>query len=72
MDYLVCMPWLYPEDWPERHEALSLVAFMGRYVQLQPPSLIHITKSKLAGMYFGLEKVLSTDSVHQLMTEAYA
>ena len=71
MDYLVCLPWLYPQDWPERRQAQQLVAFMGQHVQLQPPSLSNITKAKLAAMYFGLEKVLLAD-VNQLLTEAYA
>ncbi len=69
LDYLVCIPWLYPLDWPEREKARDLVNFMGQHVQLQPPSLINITKAKLASMYFGLEKVLMTDSVTELLAK---
>ena len=70
LDYLVCIPWLYPLHWPERKSASELVRFMRGHVTLRPPSLLSMVKAKLAGMYFGLEKVLRCE-VNQLLTEVY-
>jgi len=72
LNYLTCIPWVCPTHWTdERRQAEKLVNYVGSRLQLQPPSLISITKAKLARMHFGLERVLSSN-IHQLMTEAYS
>ena len=71
LDYQVSMPWIFPHDWPERRNASRLVAFLSQHMQLQPPTLINLAKARLASMHFGLEKVLGTDSVHDLLQEVY-
>ncbi len=71
LDYTVSMPWIYPPHWPERKEAHRLVSFLGQSMQLQPPSLINLTKARLASMHFGLERVIRTDSIHELLAEVY-
>ena len=70
LEYLVCIPWLYPTNWTEeKKQAKDLLNSVGKHLQLQPPSLITICKARLAGMYLGLEKVLSAD-IHQLLAES--
>ena len=71
LDYTLSLPWMLPHDWEERTSALRLVSFLGQNMQLQPPTLINLTKAKLASMHFGLERVLNTDSIHQLLSELY-
>ena len=71
LDYLVALPWMYPSNWAERKDAQRLVTFFKEKVQLQPPALINLTNSRLASMYFGLKKVLNTDSIHELFSEVY-
>ena len=69
LDYLVCIPWLYPTNWTkEKKQAKDLLNYVGNHLQLQPPSLITISKARLAG-YLGLEKVLSAD-IHQMLAVA--
>ena len=51
--------------------ANSLVTMVSRKIQLQPPSLVNLTRGYLASMHFGLEKVLRTDSVHELLSDVY-
>ena len=72
LDYTVALPWIYPKHWQERAEATRLVNFLSQHMQLQPPSLINLTKARLASMHFGLEKVLKTGSVHDLLDEVYS
>ena len=71
LDYTVSMPWIFPHNWPERAAAHRLVSFLGQHMQLQPPSLLNLTKARLASMHFGLEKVLGTLSIHELLSEVY-
>lgn len=72
LDYVVSMPWIFPAHWKEREDAHSLVNFLSQHMQLQPPSLINLTKARLASMHFGLERVLKTGSVHEMLLEVYS
>lgn len=72
LDYTVSLPWIFPHHWQEREDATRLVRFLSQHMQLQPPSLINLTKARLASMHFGLEKVLKTGSVHELLAEVYS
>ena len=71
MDYMVSVPWFYPSQWQERENAQQLVTFLGQKLQLQPPSLLNLTKAHLAATCFGLDKVLRIESLHEFLSEMY-
>ncbi len=59
-DFVTCMPAYLPPG-ALRSEAKELVEVTrSKDYQLQPPRLINLAKAKLAKLYFGLEKVLTT------------
>lgn len=68
VDYIICLPWCVPggERLKERASEIVSVVRSAR-PKLQPPSLLTLTKVKLASYLFGLEKVIATDSVHELI-----
>ena len=68
LDYLTCLPWRFPKGSTAQKRAKSIVDMVGSHIQLQPPKLYTMVKSKLATMYFGLEKVLNSDC-HILVEE---
>ena len=68
LDYLICLPWRFPKGSTAQKRAKSIVDMVGSHIQLQPPKLYTMVKSKLATMYFGLEKVLNSDC-HMLVEE---
>lgn len=71
IDYIICMPWNVPQEGRVQQRAKELVVFLSQHRQLQPPSLINMTKARLAALHFGLDKVLSTYSVHELLSGVY-
>ena len=68
LDYCVCLPWHLPARSKAQQRARSVVDMVGSHIQLQPPSLSIIVKSKLAAIHFGLEKILNSDC-HVLIEE---
>ena len=68
VDYIVCMPWNAPQESRVQQRATELVTFLSQHIQLQPPSLVSVTKARLASLHFGLERVLNTLSVHDLLS----
>ena len=68
VDYIVCMPWNVPQESRVQQRATELVTFLSQHIQLQPPSLVSVTKARLASLHFGLERVLNTLSVHDLLS----
>ena len=71
VDYIVCMPWNVPQESRLQQRARELVVFLSQHMQLQPPSLVNVTKARLASLHFGLDRVLNTLSVHQLLSIAH-
>jgi len=53
----------------EKKQAKDLVNYVRNQLILHPPSLTTIIKARMAGLYFGLEKVILADT-HQLLAEA--
>ena len=68
VDYIICMPWNVPQESRVQRRARELVVFLSQHMQLQPPSLVNTTKARLASLHFGLDKVLYTHSVHELLS----
>ena len=68
VDYIVCMPWNVPQESRVQQKAKELVTFLSQHMQLQPPSLVSVTKARLASLHFGLDRVLNTLSVHHLLS----
>lgn len=68
VDFITCMPWNVPQESRVQQRARELVTFLSQHMQLQPPSLVNMTKARLASLNFGLDKVLNTHSVHELLT----
>ena len=64
LDFVVCMPWFLPPGSKPQKRARDLVRSLSR---LEPPSLVNIARAKLAADTFGLEKMLNTHSVHELV-----
>ena len=71
MDYVLCLPWSVPKESKAEERAIELVSCLRRKMQLQPPTLVNLTKARLASMFFGLEKVRTTGSFRHLVAEAY-
>ena len=71
VDYITCMPWYVPPRSRAQERASELVSRLGQTMQLQPPRLVTMVRAKLAALHFGLEKVLRTFSVHELLSELY-
>ena len=71
VDYITCMPWYVPPRSRAQERASELVSRLGQTMQLQPPRLVTMVRAKLAALHFGLEKVLTTFSVHELLSEVY-
>ena len=67
VDYIVCMSWNVPQESRVQQRAKELVAFLSQHMQLQPPSLVSVTKARLASLHFGLDRVLNTLSIHHLL-----
>lgn len=71
VDYIICMPWNVPQESRVQQRARELVVFLSQHMQLQPPSLVNVTKARLASLHFGLDRVLKTLSVHELLSVVY-
>ena len=69
VDYVTSMPWNVPHGTRVHQRSKELVAFLGQHMQLQPPSLVNLSKARLASLYFGLDKVFKAFSVHELVSD---
>ena len=67
IDFIVCMPWFLPQDSNPQKRACQLVTALGNVMKLEPPSLLNIARAKLAADTFGLEQMLNTYSLHDLI-----
>ena len=65
LEYVICLPWHVPQL--SRENAKAMIMELAGYIQLQPPSLCILAKTKLAKMNFGLEKLLSVSSVAEIL-----
>lgn len=67
VDFVVCMPWVLPPSTRAQHRARALVSELARSMKLQPPSLVNITRAKLAATKFGLDRILEAKSLQELV-----
>ena len=67
IDFVVCMPWFLPAASRAQLRARALVSELSRCMKLQPPSLVNITRAKLAATKFGLDRILKTNSIQDLV-----
>eukprot|EP00731_Ephydatia_muelleri_P005477 Em0002g1653a len=63
LDYLICLPWHISEGLEAHKRAKLLLEMVGCNIPLQPPSLNNIVRAKLAAMWCGLEKAMSSQLV---------
>ena len=68
LDYITCLPWHTAGVLHERVKGLVKMIQQVPDVQLQPPSLLNMTKAVVARCYCGLEKVLQL-GVPELLAE---
>ena len=68
VDYVMSMPWNVPQGSRVHQRARELVTFLGQHMHLHPPSLVNLTKARLASLHFGLDKVFRAFSVHELLS----
>ena len=66
VDYVTCLPWHLSPDTKAHRRACELRLSLSQKMQLQPPSLVNLTKAKLAATHCGLEKVLKANSLHDI------
>ena len=71
VEYVTCLPWCTLPGSRAQERARDLVSALRHEMQLHPPRLGTLTRAKLAAWHFGLEKVLRTISVHELLAEVY-
>ena len=71
VEYVTCLPWCTLPGSRAHERATELASALGQKMQLHPPRLGTLTRAKLAAWCFGLEKVLQTLSVHELLAEVY-
>ena len=67
VDYITCLPWHLSPDTKAHRRACELRVSLSQKMQLQPPSLVNLTKAKLAATHCGLEKVLKANSLHEIV-----
>ena len=71
VDYVIALPWYVGSEFRKR--ARALVYELGNHIRLRPPRLCSIAQTKLAKMYFGLEKVVRfrspVDLIRSVRTE---
>ena len=67
VDYITCLPWHLPPDTKAHRRACELRVSLSQKMQLQPPSLVNLTKAKLAATHCGLEKILKANSLHEIV-----
>ena len=58
VDYLICMPWYTTGSAQQRSRALVRMVQQSPDVDLQPPSLLNMTKACVAKNYCGLQTVV--------------
>ena len=58
VDYVTCMPLYVPPSLRGRASELVEMLALSEEVAVQPPTLVSLTKGKLAKMHFGLDTVL--------------
>ena len=71
VEYVTCLPWCTLPGSRAHERARDLVSALRHEMQLHPPRLGTLVRAKLAVWHFGLEKVLRTISVHELLAEVY-
>lgn len=55
-----------------RTHATELVRCLGRYIPIDPPTLVDLAKASLAKHQFGLERMLHLKTPHELVEEYYS
>ena len=68
LDYFTCLPWHTSGSVQERAKELFTMIQQAIDVNVQPPSLLNMTKATVAKYYCGLDKVLEL-SVPELVRE---
>ena len=68
LDYVVCMPWFVPQSLKQQAKDLVLMLAAFPEMNMQPPSLLSISKAYLAKAHLGLEKVVKL-SAGEIATE---
>ena len=70
LSYIIAAPSHVPP--PLRTHATELVRSLGRYMPIEPPTLVDLAKANLAKYQFGLEKMLHLQTPHELVDEYYS
>ena len=68
LDYVTCLPWHTSGSVQQRAKELVTTLQQATDVNIQPPSLLNMTKATVAKLYCGLDKVLE-HSVPELVWE---
>ena len=68
VDYVTCMPLYVPPSLRGRASELVEMLALSEEVAVQPPTLVSLTKAKLAKMHFGLDTVLKL-SIGELISQ---
>ena len=68
LDYVICLPWHTSGSVQQRAKELVTTLQQATDVNIQPPSLLNMTKATVAKLYCGLDKVLE-HSVPELVWE---
>ena len=63
-DFVTCLPWILPSGSKER--ASELLRILAKFQQIQPPSLVSITKAYLAKAKWGLMRLMNMNSISEL------
>ena len=69
LEYVTCLPWCLQRGTKACTRAHELVGSLGQKLHLEPPRLQTLARAKLAAWHFGLDKVYSSLSVHELLSE---
>ena len=64
IDFVITLPWILPTCCKEK--ASQVVTEVGKFHQIQPPSLASISKAHLASRW-GLEKLMEMNSISELL-----
>jgi len=68
IDFIITLPWILPDCCKEK--ASFVIMEVGKFHQIQPPSLASIAKAHLASRW-GLERLMKTDSISELLEVHY-
>ena len=70
LDYTICLPAVLPGECQSR--ARSLVNELGKYRQLQPPSLCTLAKAHIAKTFCGLQPVMEMNSIGEFVHKYFS